>query len=651
MSSFGRDVAGSPYATRSDASPQALSARDPISSRTTEEEARDLLALQRAKRGDDRAFAELISANDDDVRALVCALAGPEELDPFCLQIYLRAYRGLPVAPNTSPRLWLLGIADGTLRDILRRRNGKTESPIATNLPGDHRLVCAALFAVGLTPREAARLASVDPTTIDAIVATARDSHGLSEPFPQAAAHDSAFWDELGRKLMIERGAPAVPAPKPEEITGRQPVAMSVPTSARSRGAAKGMAKRVTEIHPREFPWHVVWTALGIVTFVLVVVGITLSLAHRATNHDAGLGDTATKVLNQFDRALANDVAISGTVIIQSTNNQRLRSGRYTFVRTNIGSWNIRSKDGVIEQGYDVARASYIALHRTLNGEVSSAESATGLAPGPPAMTANADDSLGDVLAESVRVVRGGTNGSAESVTPTTLKPSDTEATPQWVITSDLSADAPEQFPLAGTGALLRLHADSVTLVADQSLSLPTRVTLRKQGRTIATVRFVGLSIAQQAPVSPLTPTLPANAMPTRSVGGFTFTELGRLNTGGDGRIPTPSYLPSGYVLASVGVNKTSRTTVLCYRNGSRQLVLTFRPRPLGVPADPFGSSSESSSKPQTFSISSGRFAGTKATGSLDPIAHIWTQNSATQVIVAGDPNIDTLTKVIASLN
>ena len=93
------DEDGPPTNERVDRAPASVPPAEDsegVSSRSTSEEARDLLALRRAKRGDDGAFAELLRANDESVRALVTALVGASSADPVTRDTYVRAYRVAP---------------------------------------------------------------------------------------------------------------------------------------------------------------------------------------------------------------------------------------------------------------------------------------------------------------------------------------------------------------------------------------------------------------------------------------------------------------------------------------------------------------------------------------------------------------------------
>ena len=658
------DAAGQAYTASVESTSHRLPRPDErVASRSTEEEARDLLALRRAKRGDTAAFAELIQSNDAAVRSLVGALIGPSLLDQVCTQTYLRAYRGLPIAPATAPRLWLLGLADGAAQDAIRRasttvgsRGEKPDPPIPLDLPAEQRLVVAAVDGAGLTVREAARLASTDVRLVRELLAAGRGDPETTNPLPAPGEHGRGFWDDLGRRLLIERSAPAV-ARHPGDDPRDEPRPAGAGRNVESGRAARGMAERVAQQHPRQFPWHRALVATGIVLTVVVLIGVALSVAHHASTRDAGLGETATKVLDKLDAALANDAVIRGDVTITSRRPAILPSGSYRFIRSDTGSWQLVSTDGHHVEGYDVPTATFTTAQSGA-GTTPRAHVRTGVAPGPPEVTAVSPDALGDLLADSVRVVRAGSRGTVVArAAPTSDATTTTAPDQQWVVTSALDATARARRPtLAGTGALAKLGADDVTLIADQSFALPVELVLREQGRTIAQLRFSGLAISQQPHSASFAPAPPAGAPVTQSQSGFVPTELGKLNTGGSGSVPTPSYLPSGYVLAATAQNPTTKSVVLCYRNGSRQLVLTLRPTAPGRAAetDPFSpSKSAKSAKSDVASIqvSSGKFAGRRGWTSESPLAHVWITGSGTEVIAAGDPSTDQLVRVIASLS
>ena len=671
-----RDTAGQAYPagvtpTTSDGRPAGIG--ESVASRSTEEEARDLLALRRAKRGDTGAFADLLQANDRDVRSLLAALVGPDDLDVVCTQVYLRAFRGLPIAPSTSPRIWLLGIADGAARDAVRRirqspgADRPATAPIPIDRPPEERLVVAAIDAVGLTPRETARLIDGGIESVRELLTEGRARPGVVMPFDPPPEHAGRFWDDLGRRLLMEQSAPAA-SRRHQDPAGRRSAVGDddLAPTPQTLDVVRGMAVRVEQQHPRVIPWRRIATALAVVVTVAVFIGVALTIAGHASRRDAGLGDTAAKTLDRLDAALARNTVVRGTVTITGGASDAVTPGTYRFVRSNIGSWRTTALDSSVDEGYDVAHATAASVQRRGGTQVVAAQVRSGLAPGPPEATGDAQHGPGDVLANVIRTVRAGSAGEVETrsvpVAPSgssgptgssgsTQQPTTTEARSVWVVTSRLDGPVGSS-GLAGTGGLGEVDADEAELVADQSLALPTHLTLRRNGVTVLSVRFTGLSISQQATAMPYTPTVLAGVQATTTDSGFIPTPAGDLAGASAGPPATPSFLPGGYVLASAGVNRAQRTTVVCYRNGSRQLVLTVRPAPSTAsdPADPFAGASPSHAGADRVSIGSGSFAGRDAYSSRDVVRHVWVNGPRTQVIAAGDPTVAELTKVLASL-
>lgn len=104
-------------------------------------------------------------------------------------------------------------------------------------------------------------------------------------------------------------------------------------------------------------------------------------------------------------------------------------------------------------------------------------------------------------------------------------------------------------------------------------------------------------------------------------------------------------------MFTAAGVDRAANIAVVCYRNGSRQLVLTRRPMPsgLGASTDPLGPV-DSGRKPKQVKIASGTYAGLEGYASAEPLAHVWVNSPHIQVIAVGDPTIAQLTMVLASL-
>lgn len=644
-----------------------------VTSRTTSEEARDLLSLRRAKRGEDGAFAELIRVNDPSVRGCVAALVGVGSVDAVMQDTYLRAYRGLPLSPTSSPRIWLLGVADGACRDAIRRwdrsggRNRPTDSPpIPLTLPAEQRLAIALVAGAGLTFREAGRLVEGG---IDAVRAALDGSDDVLEVVTaddrRAPPASDAFWNTLGRRLLVERAAPATTfdadqhrADADDPIATGSPGGSTAVPSLQAGRAARGMRQRVAERSPRVVPWHRIGIAVGVVVTIGAVLFVLVSTAQRASHRDAALGETADKILAKLDQALARDTSVTGTAVVVVSGSARLPVGRYRIARSSAGSYQVAATTGTSAEGWDIPSSTFVIVGR---GDPPAASASTGLAPGPPEPNAISGAAVGDLLAESIQIVHRGSAGTVESTMvtvptsravsgPTTTVP----GTPVWVVRASLNPDRTVgSGRLPGIGYLDGIDADEVRLVADQSLVLPRRLELLQRGRVVFDVSFVDLSISQQAATSSYAPVIPPGATVSRVDGGFARLSLSSLPTQVGRPLSTPSYLPDGYVLATTSANATTKVAVLGYRNGSQQLTVTLRP-PAARPADdPFagtGASTASSTKPKAITIRSGALRERPGWEASSPINRVWVDGASSQVIAVGDPSVDELVKVVSSM-
>lgn len=83
----------------------------------------DARVLERARRGDERAFAAMVAHHDRGLRALAYRLLGDRDrMDDALQEAYLRAFRGLPrFRGESSVATWLYRIAYNACLDELAR--------------------------------------------------------------------------------------------------------------------------------------------------------------------------------------------------------------------------------------------------------------------------------------------------------------------------------------------------------------------------------------------------------------------------------------------------------------------------------------------------------------------------------------------------
>ena len=157
--------------------------------------------LEQARRGDPRAFADLITGFDRGFRALAYRLLGDSyELDDVLQEAYVKAFRALPrFRAESTLRTWLYRVVYNTCLDELKRRrpeptelrtelNGAAPDPaelVATRTALDEALAALApieraavllVDAEGLGYDEAAAIVGVAPGTIASRLSRARAS-------------------------------------------------------------------------------------------------------------------------------------------------------------------------------------------------------------------------------------------------------------------------------------------------------------------------------------------------------------------------------------------------------------------------------------------------------------------------------------------
>lgn len=690
-----------------DSDPHEPTTRNPggsgstVASRSTEDEARDLLALRRAKEGDDAAFAGLLRTNHSHVRALVIALAGPASADDLTLDAYVKAYRGLPLAEDQPARTWLLRAAIARCDDEQRRQSrhrmraraaqpgeaGPPEPPIIpTELTRDERTVLALVDVVGLTPREAARVLDRDPADTVTLLAEARSAYrgadpepsplpaeGLAEGRPPLAPEQTPagpeFWERLGAALLQARATPATPlhagrtngatpvtgSPTRERHLPPQDPGGASRTAPSRRGDALRAAQRSMSAPPR--PW---WKALALpvalAATAAVVIGLGAWLVGAATSRDANLGTTASKVLAKVDHSLAVDDTITADITIRRAGQQ----SSLHLVRTSGGSYRITRTAPAADEAWDSTGLHFTRVADGFDGQPPVLVDISGVAPGGPDMPAAVSAGLGDPLLGAVRLMN---RSDATSVNSETV-----DGRAVWVVEGRLRGrdDSSVADALAGVGGTGQGEAgDRLRMVIDQSQLLPVSFRITRGASTQLEVEFSNYTVGNPLPPDAFAVPLPdlpgSTTAVTRAGLGFASTGLEQARSKLASLTFTPGFTPDGYALSLVATapageapppgasnvpQHSGPVVVLVYRRGSQQFAVTLREAhdetALTEGWDGNGWS--------TSTISSGLFTGTKAHVSEAEHPLVWATGKGVTVTVSGDLSRNDALDVVRSL-
>jgi RNA polymerase sigma-70 factor (ECF subfamily) len=139
----------------------------------------DARLVQRARRGDDTAFADLMRRHDAALRRLAFHLLDDRDaMDDVLQEVYVKAHRALPgFRSDATLRTWLHRVAYNACMDELRRRRGRIHAPLTEALErpdpaadpvealGERSALAAALAA--LPPGERAAVLLVDAAGFD----------------------------------------------------------------------------------------------------------------------------------------------------------------------------------------------------------------------------------------------------------------------------------------------------------------------------------------------------------------------------------------------------------------------------------------------------------------------------------------------------
>jgi RNA polymerase sigma-70 factor, ECF subfamily len=143
--------------------------------------------IERARRGDQEAFAAVIRYYDPGLRALAFRLLGDRDLMDDVLQdAYVKAFKGLPrFRLESKLGTWLYRIAYNAAMDELRRARRGEELPLEAELPGPNgdpgdvvaeRAAVLLVDAQGFDYRESAQILGIPQGTVASRLNRARAS-------------------------------------------------------------------------------------------------------------------------------------------------------------------------------------------------------------------------------------------------------------------------------------------------------------------------------------------------------------------------------------------------------------------------------------------------------------------------------------------
>jgi RNA polymerase sigma-70 factor (ECF subfamily) len=126
--------------------------------------------LEKARRGDHRAFADLLRLHDPGMRALAYRLLGDVVvMDDALQEAYVKAYRALPrFRGESSVGTWLYRIVHNACIDLLRRQ--REEEPLFDGAPVDVVPALDGTVATSLDVGEALATMSLDHRSVLVLV-------------------------------------------------------------------------------------------------------------------------------------------------------------------------------------------------------------------------------------------------------------------------------------------------------------------------------------------------------------------------------------------------------------------------------------------------------------------------------------------------
>ncbi len=503
---------------------------------------------------------------------------------------------------------------------------------------------------------DAAGELGAEGTGDDALGATAAHdvvvdlSDGAPDPEPEGADGDAAgsldpepatpaFWQELGRRLKVERDAvaaappPSLPDPDGPSpaLTPAQapPVAVQKRASRRIRRRRPDLVEELAEEAGRQRARRS-WPGLLVrVAAVLVVVAILAAAVYAlydaaSTARSPIRGDSTADVALQSMGVLAEAGTWSAT-IDQTTVDDAGESTDATLTITAAQDGSFRFTDESIDRltTYD---AAFGVVRDTIPGFPPRNDQ--GVAPGGP-----------------------------DPSPPRAGLPLDDLATAARVLSTQVD-DEPEVSEADGgdvrtlTGPLD--DSTELTYVVDDETLLPISITWIREGETIRELRFRDVVLGVGG--ASYTQELPADAPPAAEL-GFLPVQLGEVQARTGIAPLTPDYLPGepdGFEFTGAYVDEAAKVASLRYADGPQEMIITVRPSPVEAGqtwTDPFDRADQEVT-PEEVTLDSGAFrdvpAQMVAGGAALP--SIWAADGELAFTVAGDLSAEDLQKVAASL-
>lgn len=552
----------------------------------------------------------------------------------------------------------------------------------------EDRVALTLVDVAGLAVGDAARTIEVSKSTVASRLARAR--HGLHEALDSTSEgedltgwfdalpvprHSADFWDEVGKDLLSAKRRPAAPGPDPGQVGNVKaragPEDGSAPTpagptvgvkEAADRSTIEGLARQSSALLRNDRRSRL--RSAATVVAGLVAVGLLgwagFVVVGKVTHHDTQLGTTPAKVLDRVNDAMAADQFVSGTATIDSGGTP-VSAGSYHFAHAVDGSYIVTAADGHWSEAYDATSGTFTTLGDNGSGPANLRQ--VGVSPGPPDPTAYVPSLLGDPMTGAIRLLRQGHNTQLTSL--------GNNGAPQYVIDADLSPVGVG--PPSGTGVLAGVGAfgttggaDHVRVVIDQSMQLPVDVQLTRDRGSVMHLRLTDMSLGAATAPDTFRLAVPKGT-PTVNR-GYVPSSIQAASAAVGYQPVTPSYLPSGFTLASVMVQPApppgatttagnrnppdSDVVVMTYRHGGDTVVVSLR-RLTSAPGrlwmDPLAATGDGATRP--VSLTAGKFLAVGATAGDRPIAHLWGHDRDYVFTVAGTVSQAELTKVASSLS